>query len=415
MATITFDFRHYYQKGERRASESMAYQWDLGHVAEIFVPVNATYEMHYCFGGEPETDDYAVESIAAADDGGYKLTAHIPNYLFERSGELRIFIVGSADNHILTTYEGYITIRNRIQPEDYVDDDPENGAESIIARAKRYADESEAWATGEVDGTPVESTDPQYHNNAEYYAGLAGTSETNAAASEASAAADALRAEGYAVGKQNGTAVASDSPYYHNNSEYYKDQAAGSEDQAEAWAVGEIDGTPVPSTAPQYQNNAEYYSDQAAASATSAAASAAQIATILGNFATVEATSTASQAYAVGKFLVLNGVLYRVTTAIASGGTITPGTNCTQTTVGDEIANDTLFFKDKAVTATTGDILVINDERITADHVLTECVWGNSSYITADVTWTTAAGSLTLNGTATAATTATVTLVKKDN
>lgn len=139
------------------------------------------------------------------------------------------------------------------------------------------------------------------------------------------------------------------------------------------------------------------------------------IAGVLGNFATVEATSTASQAYAVGKFLVLNGVLYRVTTAIASGGTITPNTNCVQTTVGDEIANDTLFFKDKAVTATTGDILVINDDRITTDHVLTECVWGNSSYITTNVTWTTAAGSLTLNGTATAATTATVTLVKKDN
>ena len=132
--------------------------------------------------------------------------------------------------------------------------------------------------------------------------------------------------------------------------------------------------------------------------------------------ASYEQSSTVSKAYAVGDYVGYNGKLYRVTTAISSGGTITPGTNCVQTTVGDEIANDTLFFKDKAVTAMTGDILVINDSRITSDHVLTECVWGNSSYITTnDVTWTTVAGSLTLNGTATAATTATVTLVKKDN
>ena len=36
---------------------------------------------------------------------------------------------------------------------------------------------------------------------------------------------NALKAEGWAVGTQNGTAVTSDSPYYHNNSKYWKDQA----------------------------------------------------------------------------------------------------------------------------------------------------------------------------------------------
>lgn len=38
----------------------------------------------------------------------------------------------------------------------------------------------------------------------------------------------ALVSEGYAVGKQNGEAVPSTSPYYENNSEYYADQAAQS-------------------------------------------------------------------------------------------------------------------------------------------------------------------------------------------
>ena len=43
---------------------------------------------------------------------------------------------------------------------------------------------------------------------------------------EADAIAKALVAEGYANGKQNGVPVGSSSPYYHNNAEYFKDQAS---------------------------------------------------------------------------------------------------------------------------------------------------------------------------------------------
>jgi len=57
--------------------------------------------------------------------------------------------------------------------------------------------------------------------------------------------------------------------------------------------------------------------------------------------APVEATTTASRAYAVGDLLIYNGTLYRVTTAIASGGTITPGTNCTATSVSDVFVRKT--------------------------------------------------------------------------
>ena len=136
---------------------------------------------------------------------------------------------------------------------------------------------------------------------------------------------------------------------------------------------------------------------------------------LLGNFATVEATNTASQSYKAGDYLALNNLLYRVTSPIASGGTITVGTNVVQTTVGNEVANYCLRFENVAVSATTGDIATITDARITADHVVAECVWGNASAITTDVTCTTSAGNAVLNGTCTAATTATVTLVKKCN
>ena len=332
MSTITLDFRYNYQKGERRRATQDAYQWDLGHVAEIFVPVDATYNIGYFFSDYTQTEDYAIESIEAVDDGGYKLTAHVPNKYFERSGELCIYIIGLADDHVITSYEGSLTIRRRPQPDDYVDPDPENGARTDEQQTHVYAQQSEAWAVGTIDGAPVESTDIQYNNYSKYYA----------------------------------------------------EQAAGS-------------------------------ATAAAGSATAAAAVQAAVETMMGNYATIEESTTASREYKVGEHLILNNVLYRVTDDIDPEETIAPGTNCEQTTVGDEIANKVLRFDSIAISAMTGNFGVVNDSRITANHVVAECVWGNPSYITTNVTATTAAGSLTLNGTATAATTATVTLVKKDN
>ena len=53
------------------------------------------------------------------------------------------------------------------------------------------------------------------------------------------------------------------------------------------------------------------------------------------NFASMETSSTASTNYAVGDYLVLNGILYEVTSAIASGETIASGTNVSAVTVTD--------------------------------------------------------------------------------
>lgn len=52
--------------------------------------------------------------------------------------------------------------------------------------------------------------------------------------------------------------------------------------------------------------------------------------------APVEASSVASQSYAVGKHLILNKILYRVTQAISAGQTITPGTNVTESNSVEE-------------------------------------------------------------------------------
>ena len=164
----------------------------------------------------------------------------------------------------------------------------------------------------------------------------------------------------------------------------------------------------------EYYTNNEMYGDLREQIDTTAAI-------ILGDFATVEASTTASQAYAVGDYLTYDGYLYKVTVAIASGGTIVvsgAGANVEQTNVGKEIKNRELWYPTQAIASTSGSagtLATITDARITADHVLTKFVAANSSYITSDITSTTSAGQAALTGTSTAATTAEIVLTKKDN
>lgn len=55
------------------------------------------------------------------------------------------------------------------------------------------------------------------------------------------------------------------------------------------------------------------------------------------NFAVIQASNVATQAFAIGDYLTYQGELYKVTSAIANGGTITPGTNCSKTNVGTQL------------------------------------------------------------------------------
>ena len=67
--------------------------------------------------------------------------------------------------------------------------------DKVVANAVIGTTESEAWAVGKRDGVDVVTSDPVYHNNSKYYASVAEqhksravTAETNAKASETSAA-----------------------------------------------------------------------------------------------------------------------------------------------------------------------------------------------------------------------------------
>lgn len=59
--------------------------------------------------------------------------------------------------------------------------------------------------------------------------------------------------------------------------------------------------------------------------------------TLAANFAAVENGDSASRNYTAGEFLVYGGSLYKVSASIASGETLTPGTNITPATVGAEL------------------------------------------------------------------------------
>lgn len=65
------------------------------------------------------------------------------------------------------------------------------------------------------------------------------------------------------------------------------------------------------------------------------------------NLATIESSTTASQAYSTGDHLVLNGQLYEVIADIASGETFVEGTNISARNVGEELTalNNGLMWK----------------------------------------------------------------------
>ena len=105
------------------------------------------------------------------------------------------------------------------------------------------------------------------------------------------------------------------------------------------------------------------------------------------------------------------------------GNTSLPTTAQTITGAIDELNTDisnvnkdkVLYLTDVPCSATTGNFVSYSNASITANHVVAECVFANPSAITTDVTWTTSAGAIVLNGTCSSATTCNIVLVKKDN
>lgn len=102
-----------------------------------------------------------------------------------------------------------------------------------VATANRL--ESEAWARGTKDGVPVGSDAEQYHNNSKYYSELAATSEQNAANSEANAslsAASALASADNAHDSELAAAASADAAAESEDNASTSEQNAKASEQA---------------------------------------------------------------------------------------------------------------------------------------------------------------------------------------
>lgn len=76
-------------------------------------------------------------------------------------------------------------------------------------------------------------------------------------------------------------------------------------------------------------------------------------------------------------------------------------------------AGGALYFTSVPISATTGDIATVSDAAISSDHVVAGVEFAKPSVTNAE--WTTGAGTLKINGTCSAATTADIVLVLKNN
>lgn len=158
--------------------------------------------------------------------------------------------------------------------------------EQYVIDSGNNAVQSEKWATGTANGTPVTSGDTTYHNNSKYYAEQAATSETNASNSATSAAADASRVETMA-------------------------------NTSEKWAVGQVNGVDVPITDETYHNNSKYYAGRSSNSATNAATSATNASNSEQAAKLAEQNAKESEdilqyyaSFAIPRFVIANNRLY---------------------------------------------------------------------------------------------------------
>ena len=173
-------------------------------------------------------------------------------------------------------------------------------------------------------------------NAAESAATAAGTSETNAGNSATAAAGSATAAAGSASDAASSATAAAGSATsaagYADSADHFKDGANAAALKAEGYAVGKQNGEAVPSDSPYYHDNAAYWADVANSVVQSADGTKAQA-----MIADAEASSTAAYVHEKGTTFRYDGDLYVALSDIAVGDTITPNTNCKVVTVSEYI------------------------------------------------------------------------------
>ena len=181
----------------------------------------------------------------------------------------QIMLLEKGTNNALKTFPFYLIVTPSAYDHDTILSTNEFGflIDMIEEVEQIDVDVTEAVGRAETAATNAETSAGHAatsETNAATSASNASTSATNAATSATNANTDALKAEGYAVGTQNGTPVSSGT-YYENNAKYYCEESQESEEEAEAWAVGTRGGQPVDPSDPAYHNSAKDWAEAAAA------------------------------------------------------------------------------------------------------------------------------------------------------
>lgn len=118
----------------------------------------------YSFAGTVSTNvlTFVIDTTMTACDG---------------RGTAEIAIKDTANDVLFATFNMPVFVERAAVPEGSIDADVER-AQEIAEQVQEIVDnaaaavsgEAEKWATGQIDGTDVPSTDPTYENNAKYYA-----------------------------------------------------------------------------------------------------------------------------------------------------------------------------------------------------------------------------------------------------
>ena len=214
----------YAQIGEERhiVLDPVNYQYDVKQILVIQgETVPDYYEADVCNVGDTAT----LTMIGTAADG-----VEIPDTFLQDGRNVLVYVVipGSGGD-VQTRYDITIPVDERAEREDIDPSEAEQqqidsliaalnsgvgraetaaaDAEESSGDAADYAADAEAWAVGQRDGEDVPDTDPAYHNNAKYYAGIAEAAAEEAGQHEASWESWARRAE-TAAGAAEGSATA---------------------------------------------------------------------------------------------------------------------------------------------------------------------------------------------------------------
>ena len=227
-----------------------------------------------------------------------------------------------------------------------------NSAQSSATSAQNAA--SSAITSLEASNAAISAK-----NTAVASASAAGTSETNAGNSATAAAGSATSAAGSASDAASSATAAAGSATsaagYADSADHFKDGANTAALKSEGFAVGQQNGVDVDSESPYYHNNAEYYAG-IAGEYTQAGVEAQEM------IAVEEESSTASSAYSTGDLFILNGILYKATSDISIGETIEANTNCEVVTIGNELAEHDKAIKalQNSTNASTVDVRLVN-------------------------------------------------------